>query len=400
MNYCNKNNNLSQLHPETLAIRAGNFRSNFGETSEAIFLNSGFCYNSAETAESRFNGTDPGYVYSRYVNPSLKMLEDKISALEGCEATCVMASGMSAVFASIMCQLKAGDHFIASRVLFGSCYHIATKILPNYGIEVSLIDGTNHQEWEKAFKSNTKVVFIETPANPNLEIIDIEFVAKLCKKNQACLIVDNIFASLYSQNSFEFGADVVVYSTTKHFDGQGRTLGGAVLGKQQFIKEVLLPFHRHTGPALSPFNAWVILKSLETYFLRMEKQCFNANKIAEFLQNSPKIKKVLYPQLPSHPQHLIAKKQMKNGGTMIAFEVGNCKNDAFSFLNSLQIVDISNNLGDSKSLITHPATTTHSNIAQADQLAIGITDNMCRLSVGLEHYQDLINDLNNALNKI
>ncbi|MFM8185399.1 MAG: trans-sulfuration enzyme family protein, partial [Alphaproteobacteria bacterium] len=249
------------------------------------------------------------------VNPSLKMLEDKISALEGCEATCVMASGMSAVFASIMCQLKAGDHFIASRVLFGSCYHIATKILPNYGIEVSLIDGTNHEEWERAFKSNTKVVFIETPANPNLEIIDVEFVANLCKKNNACLIVDNIFASLYSQNSFELGADVVVYSTTKHFDGQGRTLGGAVLGQQQFIKEVLLPFHRHTGPALSPFNAWVILKSLETYFLRMEKQCFNAQKIAEFLENSTKIKRVLFPNLPSHPQYSIAKKQMKNGGT-------------------------------------------------------------------------------------
>jgi len=400
MNYCNKNNNLSNLHPDTLAIRAGNIRSNFGETSEAIFLNSGFCYNSAETAESRFNGTDPGYVYSRYVNPSLKMLEDKISALEGCEATCVMASGMSAVFTSIMCQLKAGDHFIASRVLFGSCYHIATKILPNYGIEVSLIDGTNHEEWERAFKSNTKVVFIETPANPNLEIIDVEFVANLCKKNNACLIVDNIFASLYSQNSFELGADVVVYSTTKHFDGQGRTLGGAVLGQQQFIKEVLLPFHRHTGPALSPFNAWVILKSLETYFLRMEKQCFNAQKIAEFLENSTKIKRVLFPNLPSHPQYSIAKKQMKNGGTMIAFEVGNNKNEAFKFLNALQIIDISNNLGDSKSLITHPATTTHSNIAKDDQLAIGITENMCRFSVGLEHYQDLINDLTNALNQI
>jgi len=400
MNYCNKNNNLSNLHPDTLAIRAGNIRSNFGETSEAIFLNSGFCYNSAETAESRFNGTEPGYVYSRYVNPSLKMLEDKISALEGCEATCVMASGMSAVFASIMCQLKAGDHFIASRVLFGSCYHIATKILPNYGIEVSLIDGTNHEEWERAFKSNTKVVFIETPANPNLEIIDVEFVANLCKKNNACLIVDNIFASLYSQNSFELGADVVVYSTTKHFDGQGRTLGGAVLGQQQFIKEVLLPFHRHTGPALSPFNAWVILKSLETYFLRMEKQCFNAQKIAEFLENSTKIKRVLFPNLPSHPQYSIAKKQMKNGGTMIAFEVGNNKNEAFKFLNALQIIDISNNLGDSKSLITHPATTTHSNIAKDDQLAIGITENMCRFSVGLEHYQDLINDLTNALNQI
>ena len=392
MNYKNKNLDFSKLHNETKMIRGGSLRSNFGETSEAVYLNSGFCYNSAEIAESRFNGEDPGYVYSRYVNPSLKMLEDRLALLEGCESACVMASGMAAVFASIMCQIKAGDHFIASRVLFGSCFHIATKILPNYGIEVTLVDGTNHDEWKNAFKKNTKVVFIETPANPNLEIIDIKFVADLAKKHGACLIVDNIFASSYSQNAFELGADVVIYSTTKHFDGQGRTLGGAVLGSQSFVKEILLPFHRHTGPALSPFNAWIIFKALETYQMRMERHCSNAKKIAEFLEGHKKIQKVYYPELKSHKQFEIAKKQMKNGGSMIAFEIVGNKKSCFNFMNSLQIIDISNNLGDSKSLITHPSTTTHSNISLEDQKKIGIFESMCRLSVGLENAEDLIND--------
>ncbi len=400
MNYKNKNLDFSKLKTETKMVRGGSIRSNFGETSEAIYLNSGFCYNSAETAESRFNGEDPGYVYSRYVNPSLKMLEDKLALLEGCESACVMASGMSAVFASIMCQIKAGDHFIASRVLFGSCFHIATKILPNYGVEVTLVDGTNQDEWKNAFKKNTKVVFIETPANPNLEIIDIKFVADLAKKNGACLIVDNIFASSYSQNAFDFGADVVVYSTTKHFDGQGRTLGGAVLGSQSFIKETLLPFHRHTGPALSPFNAWIIFKALETYQMRMERHCANAKKVAEFLENHAKIQKVYYPELKSHKQFDIAQKQMKNGGAMIAFETIGNKKTCFNFMNSLQIIDISNNLGDSRSLITHPSTTTHSNISLEDQKKIGINETMCRLSVGLESVDDLINDLKNGLDKI
>ncbi len=395
--YKNKNTDFSKLHLETKLVRGGSIRSNFGETSEAIFLNSGFAYNSAEVAESRFNGEAPGYVYSRYLNPSLKMLEDKLSLLEGAEASCVMASGMAAVFASIMCQVKTGDHFIASKVLFGSCYHIATKILPNYGIEVSLIDGTSQDEWHKAFKKNTKVVFIETPANPNLEIIDIKFVADLCKKNGAKLIVDNIFASAYCQESLKLGADIVVYSTTKHMDGQGRTLGGCVLGSQEFIKDILLPFHRHTGPALSPFNAWVVLKSLETYALRMERHCQNAQKIAEFLEKNPKVKRVLYPNLKSHPQYEIAKKQMINGGAMLAFEINGDKNDTFAFMNKLQLIDISNNLGDSKSLITHPATTTHSNISREEQEKINITQNMCRLSVGLEHVDDLINDLEQAL---
>lgn len=397
-NYRNKNTDFSKLAPETQAVRGGTLRSNFGETSEAIFLNSGFCYNDAETAEKRFNGDEPGYVYSRYLNPSLKMLEDRLALLEAAESCCVMASGMAAVFAAIMCQIKTGDHFIASKVLFGSCFHIATKILPNYGIEVTLVDGTSEEEWKKAFKPNTKVVFIETPANPNLEIIDIKMVADLCKKNGASLIVDNIFASPYGQKPFELGADIVVYSTTKHLEGQGRTLGGCVLGREDFIKETLLPFHRHTGPALSPFNAWVILKALETFTLRMERHCSNAQKLAEFLESHPKVKRVLYPGLASHPQYSVAQKQMKNGGgAMIAFEIDGNKKDTFAFMNRLQIIDISNNLGDAKSLITHPATTTHSNIEPEEQRKIGISESMCRFSVGIENVDDLINDLKLAL---
>lgn len=397
MSYKNKNLDFSKLKLETKLVRGGSLRSNFGETSEAIFLNSGFCYNEAETAEKRFNGEEPGYVYSRYLNPNLKMLEDRLALLEGAESACVMASGMAAVFAAIMCQIKAGDHFIVSKVLFGSCFHIATKILPNYGIEVSLVDGTNEDEWRKAFKKNTKVVFIESPANPNLEILDIKFIAKLCKKHKASLIVDNIFASPFAQKPFELGADIVVYSTTKHLEGQGRTLGGCVLGSEDFIKNTLLPFHRHTGPALSPFNAWVILKALETFSLRMERQCQTAEKIAKFLENHKKIKRVLYPTLKSHPQYKIAQKQMSGGGAMIAFETIGNKKDCFKFMNKLKIIDISNNLGDAKSLITHPATTTHSNMNKDEQEKIGISQTMCRLSIGLENVDDLIDDLKQAL---
>ncbi len=397
MNYKNKKLDLNNLQPQTKMVRGGTLRSNFGETSEAIFMNSGFCYNTAEIAESRFDGSDPGFVYSRYVNPTLKMLEDRLALLENAEACCVMASGMSAVFVSIMCQIKAGDHFIASRVLFGSCHHIATKILPNFGIEVTLVDGTNHQEFEKAFKANTKVVFIESPANPTTEIIDIESIAKLTKKHKASLIVDNIFASPFSQSPFEFGADIVVYSTTKHLDGHGRSLGGAVLGNQEFIKDVLLPFHRHTGGALSPFNAWIILKSLESFNLRIERHCSNALKIAQFLETQKKVSRVLYPYLPSHPQYQIAKKQMKNGGALIAFEIKGDKKDCFHFMNKLQLIDISNNLGDSKTLLTHPSSTTHSNINADDKQLLGISPTLCRLSVGLEHVDDLINDLQQSL---
>lgn len=399
-NYKNKDTNFSKLNLETQMVRGGTLRSNFGETSEAIFLNSGFAYNDAQTAENRFNGEEPGYVYSRYLNPSLKMLEDRLCLLEGAESACVMASGMAAVFAAIMCQIKAGDHFIASKVLFGSCYHIATQILPNYGIEVTLVDGTSEEEWRNAFKENTKIVFIESPANPNLEIIDIKLVSDICKENDATLIVDNIFASAYCQKSLELGADIIVYSTTKHMDGQGRTLGGCVLGSEEFIQETLLPFHRHTGPALSPFNSWVVLKALETYPLRMERHCQNAQKIAEFLESHDKVKRVLYPGLASHPQYQIAQTQMKNGGAMLAFETAGDKNSTFAFMNKLNIIDISNNLGDSKSLITHPATTTHSNIEPEEQEKINITQTMCRLSVGLENCDDLIADLKQALDNI
>lgn len=404
MSYKNKNlkdlPNFDNLRIETKMIRGGTIRSNFGETSEAIFLNSGFAYNSAETARNRFNGEEPGYVYSRYLNPNLKMLEDRLAMLENAESCCVMASGMAAVFAAIMCQIRAGDHFIASKVLFGSCYHIAKNILPNYGIEVTFVEGTDKNEWQKAFKSNTKLVFIETPANPNLDIVDIKLIADLCKEYNAKLIVDNIFATPYSQKPLKFGADIIVYSTTKHLDGQGRTLGGCVLGSSEFIQDILLPFHRHTGPAMSPFNAWIILKALETFPLRIKQHCENANKIANFLDKHPKIKKVLYPTLSSHKHFEIAKSQMENGGAMISFEVKGDIEKTFSFMNNLKLIDISNNLGDSKSLITHPATTTHSNIEREEQEKMGITLSMCRLSVGIENIDDLIDDLDSSLDLI
>lgn len=397
MVYKNKKIDFSKTALETKMVRGGNLRSQFGETSEAIFMNSGFAYNSAEIAESRFNGEAPGFVYSRYLNPTLKILEDRLCLLENAPAACVMASGMAAVFGSIMCQIKSGDHLIASRALFGSCFYIVTKILPNFGIDVSLVDGTDLNEWKKAFKKNTKLVFIESPSNPNLDLVDIKAVAALCKKHKAKLIVDNIFASALIQKPLELGADIVVYSTTKHMDGQGRSLGGAVLGSEEFIKEILLPFHRHTGPALSPFNAWVILKSLETFPLRIERHCENALKIAKFLESNPKIKRVIYPGLKSHPQYEIAKKQMKNGGALIAFELKGKKKEVFKFMNNLQLIDISNNLGDAKTLITHPATTTHSNMTVDQRNEIGITESICRLSVGLENVDDLISDLKQAL---
>jgi O-succinylhomoserine sulfhydrylase len=383
---------------QTKLVRGGTLRSNFGETSEAIFLNSGFCYNDAETAERRFNGEEPGYVYSRYVNPNLKMLEDRLTLLEeGAEACCVTASGMAAVFSAIMCQIKAGDHIIAGKVLFGSCYHIIKNILPNYGVEVTFVDSKDNAAWEAAFKENTKVVFVESPANPNLELTDVEFVGKLCKKHGASFIVDNIFATPYGQKPFALGADIVVYSTTKHFDGGGKTLGGAVLSSEEFITETLLPFHRHTGAALSPFNAWVVLKSLETFNLRIERHVANAQKIAEFLESHSKIAKVIYPGLQSHPQYELAQKQMKSGGSLIAFEVEGGKAEAFKLMNKLRLVDISNNLGDSKSIITHPATTTHSNIEEAEQIKLGITGGLLRLSIGLEDVIDLQKDFENAL---
>jgi len=392
-----KKENQENWKINTKLVRGGTLRSNFGETSEAIFLNSGFCYESAEVAESRFNGEAPGFVYSRYCNPTLAMLEQRLALLEGAEAACVVASGMAAVFASLACQIKPGEHLIASKVLFGSCYYIATEVMPRLGVEVTLVDGKNMKEWESAFKKNTKYVFIESPSNPNLELVDIEAVAKLCKQHSAFFIVDNVFSSPMLQHPLELGADCVVYSTTKHIDGQGRCLGGAILGSKQFIEEVVTPFHRHTGPAMSPFNAWVFLKGLETLELRMQRHCDNADKVAQFLDRNKNIKRVIFPGLPSHPQYDLACKQMDRGGNMIAFEVKGGKDAAFAFMNKLKIIDICNNLGDSKSLITHPASTTHSNIAPKEQIKLDITQGMLRLSVGLEDVDDLINDISQAL---
>ena len=384
-------------NPDTIAVRGGTKRSEFGETSEAIFLNSGFCYDNAEVAESRFNGVAPGYVYSRYLNPTLHMLEERLALMEGAPACCVMGSGMAAVFASLMSHLRTGDHVVAHRVLFGSCHYILNEICPRFGIVVSFIDGTKEEAWDAAFKPNTKAVFIESPANPTLEVVDIAMIASKCQAAGAMLIVDNILAGCGVQSPLTLGADVIVYSTTKHMDGQGRTLGGAILGSEMFIKEVVTPFHRHTGPALSPFNAWVILKSLETYGLRMERHCSNALKVAEFLDSNKAIARVMYPHLSSHPQYAIAKAQMSSGGNMIAFEVAGGKEAAFRAVNRLQLIDISNNLGDSKSLITHPATTTHANMTEAARQEVGITAGLLRLSVGLEHADDLIADLSAAL---
>lgn len=381
----------------TKQVRSGTRRSEFGETSEALFLNSGFCYDSAETAENRFNGVDPGFIYSRYSNPTLKMLEERIADIEQGGRACVMASGMAAVFASLMCQLQAGDHVIGSRALFGSCYYIMTQLLPRYGITVTLVDGTDLAAWQKAFTPKTKCVFIESPSNPTLELVDIRAVAELCKQQGACLIVDNIFASPLLQHPLQLGADVVVYSTTKHMDGQGRTLGGAVVGSDSFIEETLLPFHRHTGPAMSTFVAWVVLKGLETLDLRMERHGRNAQMIAEYLERHPNIETVRYPGLLSHPQYTLARKQMKGGGNMIAFTLKGGKQAAFKFMNGLQIVDISNNLGDAKSLITHPFTTTHSNIAAEEKLQLGISEGLVRMSVGIEDGEDLREDIEQAL---
>ncbi len=387
----------SDWHVETQLVRGGTLRSDFGETAEAIFMNSGFVYDSAETAERRFNGEAPGFVYSRYLNPSLEMLSRRIAALEGAEACVVVASGMAAVFASMMCQLKAGDHVVASRVLFGSCHYIITELLPRYGISYTLVDGRDLDAFANAMTPETTLVFIESPANPTLELVDVQAVADIAHANGARLIVDNIFATPMLQRPFELGADIVVYSTTKHMDGQGRTLGGAVLGSAAFVDEELLPFHRHTGPALSPFNAWVVLKGLETFSLRMERHCANAKALAEWMEQQPAISRVFYPGLPSHPQHALAHTQMKSGGSMIAFEMAGGKKAAFQLINGLRMVDICNNLGDAKTLVTHPATTTHANMPQEDRERIGISEGLIRLSVGLEHIDDLIADMTQAL---
>ena len=389
----------SLLNAQTELVRGGQMRSEFQETAEALYLTSGFVYGSAEEAEAAFQGEKPRYVYSRYANPTVAMFEERLRRLEGAEACRGTASGMAAVFAAMMSQLKAGDRVVASRVLFGSCQYIVAEILPRFGIDVAFVDGADLVAWERALSVPTTLVFLESPANPTLELVDIEAVGALAHAAGATVIVDNVFATPVLQKPLALGADIVVYSATKHIDGQGRTLGGAVLGPAAFVNGPLFNFIKHTGPALSPFNAWVLLKGLETLKLRVEKQCETAHAVAEFLRGRAGITKVLYPGLDDFPQADLARRQMTRGGTLVAFELPGGKKQAFKVLNALRLVDISNNLGDAKSLATHPATTTHQRVPAEERAAIGIGDGLIRLSVGLEDADDLKADLDRALNE-
>ena len=393
----NSKNSLKKLRQQTELVRGGLYRSSHGETSEAIFMNSGYVFKSAEQAEARFAGKKSGYLYSRYGNPTITMFEKRMALNEGAESCFATSTGMSAVFSSLMCFLNSGDHIVASRALFGSCYHIIDKILPRYGINVNLIDGTKLTQWKKYINKKTKCIFFETPSNPAMEIIDIKSVSEIAHQNNAIVIVDNIFASPVLQKPMEFGADVVVYSGTKHIDGQGRSMGGAILSSRKFREKFLKPFIRHTGPTLSPFNAWILLKGLETLKYRMNQHCFNALKIASYLNKHNLILKTIYPKLKSHRQFELAKKQMLNGGSIITFVIKGGKEKAFNFMNNLNIIDISNNLGDTKSLVTHPGTTTHRVIGEEGRKKLKIEDGMIRLSIGLEDHQDLIEDIEQAL---
>ena len=382
---------------DTYLVRGGLNRSNFKETSEALFLNSGFVYDSAEQAEAIFKGEQTGFQYTRYANPTIEMFEQRLALLDGSEACFATSSGMSAVFGAMMCQLKTGDHVVSSSALFGSCRYILKEILPKFGIEVSFIDGTKIEEWKKNIKKNTKIFFFESPSNPCLEIIDIKQVCLLAKKNKITSVVDNIFASPILQQPVKFGADVIIYSGTKHIDGQGRAMGGAVCSSKKFKEDILKPFLRHTGPCISPFNAWVLLKSLETIKIRVHAQSESALQIAKELEKHKQVEKVYYPFLKSFPQYALAKKQQDKGGTMVAFKIKGKQKEAFKFINRLKIFDISNNLGDTKSLVTHPTTTTHKVLGEEDRQSLGITPNLVRLSVGLEDIKDLKEDILQAL---
>ena len=382
---------------ETELVHGGTLRSQFGETSEAMFLTQGFVYNNAEQAEARFKNEDPGFQYSRFGNPTVAMFEERLRIFEGAEDCRATATGMAAVTASILCYLKAGDHIVSGRALFGSCRYIVETLCPRFGITCTLVDGRDLDAWKKAIKPNTKMFFFETPTNPTLELVDIKAVAKIAKAHGILSIVDNVFATPMLQRPLALGADIVVYSTTKHIDGQGRCLGGAVLGSSEFVTKHLQDWVRQTGPSMSPFNAWVMLKSLETMPIRVKAQCATAAKIADLLATAKGVTRVLYPGRTDHPQAALAKKQMPGGGQMIAFEVKGGKAAAFKVLNALHLIKISNNLGDAKSLVTHPATTTHHRLTAAAREELGISDGMIRLSIGLEAYEDLADDLNTAL---
>lgn len=381
---------------ETIAVHAGHHRTHHGETSEALFLTSGFVYETAEQAMARFEGEDAGFVYSRYGNPTVAAFEERLALLEGGERAFATSSGMAAMFAAMIAPLKAGDHLLASRALFGSCHHIITQLLPRYGIATSLVDGKDEDEWRAGIRPNTKMLFCESPSNPCLELVDLKFLSHLAHQSNALLVVDNVFATPSLQAPIALGADVVAYSTTKHIDGQGRCLGGAIITTNQLFEDCYQKFLRNTGPSMSPFNAWVMLKGLETLDLRVHRTCDHAEKLAQFLADHHAVTRMMYPHHPSHPQWDLARQQMSRGGTLVAFELADQKT-AFSFLNKLKLISISNNLGDAKSLITHPASTTHAKLPLEEMQQLGIGPGTLRLSVGLEHADDLMDDLDQAL---
>jgi O-succinylhomoserine sulfhydrylase len=385
------------LAPATLLVRGGALRSPHEETCEAMFLTSGFVYDDAAAAEAAFAQEGSRFVYSRYRNPTVAMFEERLRLIEGAEACRATASGMAAVFAALACRLRAGQRVVASRALFGSCRYILADLLPRWGIESVLVDGRDLAAWEEALAPGAALAFCESPSNPTMEIIDLAEVARFTHRAGGLFVVDNVFATPLLQKPLALGADVVVYSATKHIDGQGRVLGGAILSSENFIKDDLGNFYRHTGPSLSPFNAWLLLKGLETLELRVERQSRTGQAIARYLETHPRIARVLYPGLPSHPQHDLARRQMKMGGSLLAFDIAGDKGASFRFLDALRLVDISNNLGDAKSLVTHPATTTHSRLAPEARAELGIGDTLVRFSAGLEAEADLLADIEQAL---
>ena len=389
--------NRSGYRPQTELVRGGMERSGFDETSEALYLTSGYVYGTPEEAEAAFKGDVDRYIYSRYGNPTVSMFEERLRIFEGADFCRGMASGMAAVFAALASQVKAGDRVVASRALFGSCHYIINDILPSYGVETVFVDGTDLDQWEAALAPGAKCVFLETPSNPMLEIIDLQAVSDMAHAAGANVIVDNVFATPVLQRPMDFGVDIVIYSTTKHIDGQGRCMGGAILGPDWFDEDHLKQFMRHTGPSMSPFNAWVMLKGMETLTLRVERHCQNALQVALHLRELPGVNRVIYPTLDDHPQAALVKRQMTGGSNIIALELEGGKAAAFKALNALKLIDISNNLGDSKSLITHPSTTTHQRMPEEDRLHLGINDGLLRLSVGLEDVEDIKDDLTRSI---
>ncbi len=392
-----KNTVSGKWREQTRMVHGGTTRSQFGETSEALYLTQGFVYDSSTAAEARFKGEDEGYIYSRYANPTVTMFEQRMCQLEGAESALATTSGMAAVTSALLCQLKAGDHVVAARALFGSCRYVIEKLLPQFGIQSTLVDGRNMEQWKQALRPETKAMFLESPTNPTLELVDIAAVAALADENNATLVVDNVFATPLWQKPLELGAHVVVYSATKHIDGQGRCLGGVVLSSKDWIDEKLFDFYRHTGPGMSPFNAWILLKGLETLPIRVRQQSESAARIADILAGQQSIARVIYPGREDHPQAELASRQMAAGSTLIAFEMTGGKEAAFAFQDALEIVKISNNLGDAKSLITHPATTTHKNLEEEDQRLLEISPGLVRLSIGLEDVEDLAEDILQAM---